>query len=341
MLKRKDNMNSIITVREQPDILENDSDIASTQGKPGKFTTSSVPWTKLGHIVSSPKTAEEAIEASGLNFDVQLLPMEYTRPDGTRCIYSNRFVVEREDTGVPLGTVSGRYTPVQYRDAFSFMNTIHPEFVAAGPLNGGKQGFMVVKVPDIQLKVLDGEDTHDLFTVLRTSHDRSRAIEVYVMPLRYICMNQLTLRSFGTNAPHRWSITHTTNAFTRLSEANDTIRNLNSYARQYEENASRLALVKLADTQARTILQSILPDYTKKRNEFSDRIISMWHSDERVGYSGTGWGLVQAVSTYYDHERSGGSPQSRFLGALQGQTHQAINKTAAQILTRYVRSSNV
>lgn len=334
-------MSNAIIVREQTDVLEDDRVISSTQGKPGKFTTGNVPWMKLGRIVSSPKTAEEAIEASGLNFDVQLLPMEYTRPDGTRCLYSNRFVVEREDTGVPLGTVSGRYTPVQYRDAFSFMNTIHPEFVAAGPLNDGKQGFMVVKVPDIELNVLNGEDVHDLYAVLRTSHDRTRAIEIYVMPLRHICMNQLTLRSFGTNAPHRWSIVHTTNAFARLSEANDTIKNLSSYARQYEENASRLALVKLADTQARTILQSILPNYTKKRDEFSDRIVSMWHNDERVGYSGTGWGLVQAVSTYYDHERSGGSPQSRFLGALQGQTHQAINKTAAQILTRYSRSSSV
>ena len=55
---------------------------------------------------------------------------------------------------------------------------------------------MVVKVP-MAINVLSGDDPHDLYGVLRTSHDLSRATEVMVMPLRGRCMNQLTLHSFS------------------------------------------------------------------------------------------------------------------------------------------------
>ena len=74
----------------------------------------------------------------------------------------------------------------------------------------------------------------------------------------------------------------------------------------------------------------------KKRDEVTASITGLL-TDERVGeeYANTGWGLVQAVSTYYEHERAGGTPQSRLLGALEGQTFKAITKTTNALMTRY------
>lgn len=304
--------------------------------KPGMFTLDSVPWMRLGKITSEPLTAHDAVAASGLNFDVTRQPVYFRASDGSVKKYDNRFVIERLDTREPLGVVTGEYEIIQYREAFDFMDTVSPRFVAAGTLNGGRQGFMVVEVPDVTIKVLGDEDPHQLYAVLRTSHDRTRAVEVVAMPLRHICMNQLTLKSFGHNAPHRWSIRHTRTAPARLNEATQTLENLSAYARFYEETAQRLALTQMANDQAMQVLTSVLPA-VKKKDEVAARILDMWHADQRVNYGGTGWGLVQAVSTYYEHERFGGTPQSRFLGAIQGQTQAVVSKTAAHVLTRFRR----
>jgi hypothetical protein len=106
------------------------------------------------------------------------------------------------------------------------------------------------------------------------------------------------------------------------------------YAKNYEQNATRLANITVNDENARDILKRVLPD-RPKRDEVIVKIISGWHSrPDTVGFVESGWGLVNAVSEYFEWDRTGGSPESRFLAALQGQTHAAINKTAALVLTR-------
>jgi hypothetical protein len=64
------------------------------------------------------------------------------------------------------------------------------------------------------------------------------------------------------------------------------------------------------------------------------QIMDLWTTSPTVGYAGTGWGLVNAVSEQFDWYRQGGTAESRFLGALAGNTHKAINDVAAQVLAR-------
>ncbi|OFW55834.1 MAG: hypothetical protein A2Y75_05315 [Candidatus Solincola sediminis] len=303
------------------------------------FSTDDVPWMKLGKLSSDSLTLDEAIHAAGLDFTVSPQPVMFRRGEEL-LTYDGRFVITRDDTGAPLGVVSDEYTPVQYSDAFRFMETINARFVAAGALNGARQGFVVVKLEGTKLDVFDGQDPHDLFAVLRTSHDRTRGIEVCVMPLRYRCMNQLTMPSFGSDATLRWSIRHTKSVHDRLAEAEATIANVKKYAIVYADTAQRLASITLSTASATEILTKyVLPNYAKKRDDVAQRIIEMWRTDDRIGaaYSHNGWGLVQAVSTYYDHDRTGGSPQSRFLAAIEGQTQKAIAKTAGVVLSRYAK----
>jgi len=72
-----------------------------------------------------------------------------------------------------------------------------------------------------------------------------------------------------------------------------------------------------------------------KTGEKIEIIIRNTHDVERNGFAGTGWGLVNAVSEHMDWQRILGTPESRFLGALQGQTYRAINRTAALVLSRH------
>jgi phage/plasmid-like protein (TIGR03299 family) len=325
-------------------------------GKSVQFTDRVVPWMKLGKIVDGAVTAADAAKLGGLNFTVSLHNVYFTcdkasaamqddsvidndnvSPDCLRNM-TNRKVVVRDDTLDPLAVVSAGYPVLQYHEAFDFMDTVAASstnaarYVAAGALKGGKQGFMIVRAPDdMQLDILDGQDPHEIFLALRTSHDLTRAVEVMAMPLRGKCMNQLTLASFTANVPHRWSVRHTTTMKAKLAEAEKSLANLGAYTTRFNELAKRLVAVKVTDEKARYVLNHVITNRPKK-NDVIDLIIQKMHKSPTVGWDGTGWGLVNAVSEYFEWGRSGGSPESRFLNALQGPTHKAINKTAVYLL---------
>lgn len=304
--------------------------------KTTQFSSRVVPWMKLGQIVDGTVTAAEAAKLGGIDFKVAERPL-YFRTNGKDSTYrriDERKVLVHEDTNQWLGIVSKDYPVVQYGEAFDFMEAVGVRFVAAGGLRGGRQGFMVVET-DVQFSTdFLPDDDQKLYGVLRTSHDCSRSIEVMVMPLRGRCMNQLTLRSFAKNVPHRWSVVHAGDVKSKLAAARASIGKLDDYAKSFESNARRLIETKVTDDVAQTILKYVLPD-RPKRPQVIESIIAGWHERTATnGYDGTGWGLVNAVSEYFEWDRALGSPESRFLAALQGQTHNAINKTAGYILTR-------
>jgi phage/plasmid-like protein (TIGR03299 family) len=300
-------------------------------------STREVPWMKLGKLTEKPMHAAEAAELGGLNFQVEKWPL-YAGPPGqphgsaTLKPINERVAIFRTDTAQWLGIMSKTYPLLQYSEAFDFMDTVAPEYVACGALKGGRQGFMVVQAPE-NFHVMSEVDPHDLYVVLRTSHDGSRAIEVSVMPLRHRCMNQLTLNTFASGIPHRWSIKHTTTMAAKLKDAQLSLSHVGQYAKRFAEVADKLMNVKVTDEKATTILRAVLPDRPRRDDQVST-ILNSWHTSETVGFDWSGWGLVNAVSEYFDWGRAGGSPESRFVGALQGQTTNAINKVAGRILSR-------
>lgn len=300
-----------------------------------QVSTREVPWMKLGKIKDGgAMTAEEAAVAGGLNFKVEKRNLYMDEPNDVLGITKivERSAIARSDNGKWLGIMSKDYPLLQYGEAFDFMNTIEPTYVAAGALKGGKQGFMVVKAPE-NFSIMSDYDRHDMYFVLRTSHDGSRAIEVSVMPLRDRCMNQLTLSSFSKGIPDRWSVKHTSTMHAKLKDAQDSLTNMNQYADRFEHIANRLIDISVTDGHAEKILKLALPDRPRRDDQIST-IINSWHTAETVGtdFDWTGWGLLNAVSDYFDWGRSGGTAESRFVGALQGQTRNAINKTAEALL---------
>jgi phage/plasmid-like protein (TIGR03299 family) len=300
-----------------------------------QVSTREVPWMKLGKLADEPMTAAKAAKLGGLDFQVEKCELFYETTAGDGKLLNpvkERRAIVRVDTGTWLGIMSKDYTLLQYGEAFDFMDTVNPRYVAAGALKGGRRGSMVVST-GTPINILDGDDPHELYAVLRTSHDGTRAIEVAVMPLRGLCMNQLTLQSFTKSVPHRWAVRHTGNVQLKLHDAVESVKHLEHYAAALEKTAERLALMQITDDIARTTLEAALPD-RPRRAEQVEQIISTWHTAETVGFDWTGWGLVTATSDYFDWQRTGGSPESRFVGALQGQTHNAINRVAGRLLSR-------
>lgn len=294
------------------------------------FSNRTVPWMKIGKLTDELHTAKEAAVKAGLDFEVTEAPVAFLW-EGNWVRMGNRKTIVRKDTGIPMSITSADYPILQYSEAFDFMDQINPMYVAAGQLKGGKQGFMVAQVPeDFEINVLDG-DKHQMYMVLRTSHDLTRAVEVAMMPLRMKCMNQLTLRSLTRGVEHRWTIRHTSTMHQKLAEAKNTLLKYGLYVDAFKTLAERLAAVKVSQDNARFILKQILPDLPKTEERINS-IITLWQTGDTVGYTDNGWGFTNAVSDYYDWGRTGGNSESRFVASLQGQTHTAVNKVAARVL---------
>lgn len=309
-------------------------------------STREVPWMKLGKLADAVMTSDEAAKLGGLDFSVEKRSIFYGNDvdvitdldDITRI--SERAAIVRTDTNTWLGIMSAEYPILQFSEAFDFMNGVGGGFVAAGALKGGKQGFMVVELPEYRSALGIG-DWHSTYAILRTSHDGTRAVEISVQQLREKCMNQLTLNTFTKGAEHKWSVTHTKNMHKKLADAAEAMKKVGVYVKAYEDLAQRLVEKRLDGDKARKILKMVIPKNdnakTPQQDKTIDRILTMFGSDTTVDYFGTGWGLVQAVSGYFEWDRyegkqGTGNNESKFTNALSGSTFKHVNRTSQLVL---------
>ena len=314
--------------------------ISSNDSK--SFTSRQAPWLKLGPQIDGDVNAAEAAALGGLDFEVELRAASFSSVSDkgnkmSRTVTTRKAII-RSDTEEFFDFVSVDYVPVQYGDAFTFMDEINPRYVAAGVMSGGRQGFVVAQLPDVSqipLEINGVVDPHDYYVILRTSHDRSKAMEISLMPLRGLCMNQLALNSMMQSAPQRWSIKHIGDVKDKMVEAQRVLKTAPKYAEIFAAKARQLGSVTVTDEDSRSILKRVLPDKVK-RDEMIDAIMSTYHNDPTVGFVGTGWGLANAVSTYYDWGRNDGTrtDQSKFTSGLTGDTAKYFNRTAQLILNR-------
>lgn len=273
---------------------------------------------------------DEAIQLGGMNFDVIKRPAGYMTETGTWATADNRVAVVHGKTGEVFDYVSHDYEVLQFREAFDFMNGLSSKYVAAGVLRGGRQGFIVIENDRV---LRPAGDEHKLYTVLRTSHDRSRAVEVSVMPLRGMCMNQLTLASFAKGAQQRWAIPHTRSMHDKMHQAQATLQRVDEYADAFEKIVEQLVLVTPTEEQARAMLDDAIKTGGKGRDEIFDTILHNWHDNEdTVGYNDSAWALVNATSEYLDWQKPKGTAQSRFLNALQGSTRSTLSSLTRSCL---------
>jgi phage/plasmid-like protein (TIGR03299 family) len=309
-----------------------------------QFSARTVPWLKVGTQVEAAVTATEAIELAGLDWEVAVRKDGFQTAGGTWRVDPEKRKIVRVDTEQPLGTVSKDYKMLQYSEAFDFMNEISPHFVAAGQLRGGRQAFVVVEAPGYaKLETLGGEDEHDLYVVLRASHDGTRAIEVNLLPLRGACMNMLPAANFGRSdrgynakARQRWSVRHTKNMRVKLEQARAVIDGTEAYAAAFNEMAERLAAIELTLEQATEVIAETVPAHLSKPERVQSAILNLYQNSRFNGYRGTGWGVLNAVTEYYDHFRGSErrAAETRWVQGLDGTTTRAINHTIEVLRAR-------
>ncbi len=283
-------------------------------GKASMFYVGEVPWHQLGTRLDNPATSQEAIEAAGLDFDVELKPI-HTYVDFEEKLIPNKYATMRSDTNDVLGVVGARYQPIQNREAFTFFDALVGEdeaiYHTAGVLGKGERIWILAKLPD-HIKI-GKKDIVDKYLLLTNSHDGSSVVRAKLTPIRVVCNNTLSV-ALSQKSEQEISIRHTASAVDKLEEAHKLLGLTNSLYEQLDGIFNTMALRKISDKQLMDYVKTLVPENPEAkhqtRNEnIRNSILDLHETGLGADLSrGTVWGAYNAVAEYADHVQGSKNP---------------------------------
>jgi phage/plasmid-like protein (TIGR03299 family) len=271
--------------------------------------TGEVPWHRLGTRLDEPATASEAIEAAGLDFEVEL----------TRLVTINdipvpdKLAVVREDSHTILGVVGNTYRPVQNRECFGFLDAIVEDgglrYHTAGALGKGERIWMLAKLPD-DIRVKNSDDITEKYLLLSNSHDGSSSLRVYFTPIRVVCANTLAIATRNGRG-QGVSIVHKGNLTSKVRQAQEVLGLAKRFYDDAEEQINRLARHYPSLRQLEEYFRQVYPDApdgestrTKNVRQEMLRLFEQGIGHDMPDIRHTTWTALNAVTEYVDHYRS-------------------------------------
>lgn len=271
--------------------------------------TGEVPWHRLGTRLDEPATASEAIEAAGLDFEVEL----------TRLVTINdipvqdKLAVVREDSHTILGVVGNTYRPVQNRECFGFLDAIVEDgslrYHTAGALGKGERIWMLAKLPD-DIRVRNSDDITEKYLLLSNSHDGSSSLRVFFTPIRVVCANTLAIAARNGRC-QGVSIVHKGNLTSKIRQAQEVLGLAKRFYDDAEEQINRLARHYPSLRQLEEYFRQVYPDSpdgestrTKNVRQEMLRLFEEGIGHDMPDIRHTTWTALNAVTEYVDHYRS-------------------------------------
>lgn len=279
-------------------------------------------------------TSQEMLQAADLDWDVAVRPLWRRMADGSFKQHSKQREVFRTDTEDELGVCKTRYEVFSNREAFAFGDALVAEgtgkWTVAGQQNGGARVFMVMELGE-GFNVLGG-DSYQSYLFLRTSHGDGTSISAMVLPFRLQCTNQSALAR--REAMSSWSIPHTTTVSARLEEARNALKLTMNYEAEFAKLAEQLAAIKVTDEQVKALINSIVPTKRARRDDvIADIIANYQTSPTAAEFRGTGYGLLNGVTEYYDHVKTQRNGNARFESIMFGEGRIVRDGLTANLLS--------
>ena len=284
-------------------------------GEAAMFYAGKAPWHGLGTKLENPATAEEAICAAKLDWEVRKIPLCAVSEGITRVVNGKYAIVPShrwKDPVCPIfGTVSTGYTPLQNRDAFRFFDPIVGEGAAiyhtAGALGDGERVWMLAKLPD-DIQVAVG-DISNKYLLLSNSHDGRSSVQIKFTPVRVVCNNTL-VQALGSGETIR--VSHTSDLRNRLDIARQNLRLINTRYTSIESTFRDMVRVKMDDTRLAAYLKLVFPEpHDPKDERAAEQVWKIRKSatflfvngkGNRLGaVAGTLWAAYNGVAELIDH----------------------------------------
>lgn len=196
-------------------------------GRASMFFVGELPWHGLGQQLHGRPTVREAIDAAGLGWEIELVPLV---TEDAHAPAPARAVRRTADQRV-LGVVGPAYHALQNRDAFAFFQPFLDAGLASlhtgGSLCDGKKVWLLVRIEREPLVIGDGDEIQK-FVLLSNSHDGTTSVRVGFTPIRVVCANTLALAHADKAGSKLIRVRHTR----RLADNLDALREVMDLADQ-------------------------------------------------------------------------------------------------------------
>lgn len=294
-----------------------------------------VPWHGFGRKVDGLQTAEEALVAAELDWEVNQRPLYYRDPTtqkGDLKKVEERVANVRMSDGKYLGVVSPSYKIVQNATAFKIADAIVEDggakYETAGSLREGRVVFLSMEIPR-EIKVPGDDGDIRPYLLIRNGHDGRYALGGAVTPIRGVCENTVNA-AFGA-AVSSFSLRHTSGIEDRIEEARRALGLTHAYLDQFEEIAEKMLLTKLTRKQVLNTIAQTFPIKDVNPLQLTERelalaiadsgttsptlkALAMVDTSENIdNIRGTAWGVFNGIAEYLDY---GTFYRSRGVSAL-------------------------
>ncbi len=286
-------------------------------------------WHGLGETMQPGASIEQWQEAAGMAFAVQRARVRYATGHGQATSayreVKDRVVLLRSDTGADLGIVSDSYKVVQPRTVLEFFREWAERggvtIESAGVLFSGARFFATAKLADGV--TVGSSDKVVPYALLSTSADGSLATECRWTTVRTVCNNTLTMARKGA-ACHKVSHRSVWNP----ADARAAVEAAQAEFGAFMAAARTLAGVRMSSKDAQDFTVKLLTtgardaDKARESSAFI-RIMSLFSGAGKGAMletaRGTGWGWLNAVTDYVDHDARARSDEHRAAAAQWGE----------------------
>jgi phage/plasmid-like protein (TIGR03299 family) len=295
------------------------------------------PWHGLGQELKQDATIEQWRLAAGMDWTIQSAPVEFQDQTGWAHDFQGQNVLYRSDTKAPLSVVSNRYKAVQPHDVLNFFKDLVEEngfrLHTAGTLFGGKRFWALAETGKFA-EVTEGDGIGG-FLLLSTSADKSLATTARFTSVRVVCNNTLSMAT--SNNDNCVSFTHSREFDHQLMKAKlgAAVNSFDGFMvmSQYLQK-QRIQLDEAKEFVAKILDSQYVAENEPKESRTFRKIMELFKGEakgaELVG--NTKWGLLNAVTEYYDHHSPARTDDARLNSAWFGNGEIAKAK-AIEVLT--------
>lgn len=297
------------------------------------FSVNEVPWHGLGNIIDHVPTIEEAIIASGLEWNVSSKKMFINDDNDNLIQVPAQNALVRNDTLQVLGVVGDRYEIYQNSDMWQFIDVFQKEtgihLETAGSLRNGRTTWVLAKNDKEILEVVKNDPIEEYF-LFRNSFDGSTPISLMFTNIRVVCNNTLTSALKGAN--NIFNVRHTKSSGDQLKEVHKALKAQYKFKVKFIEGLETLSRFQMGDTDINNFLENTLfplkaqniqdiDDTTKNIIDISEmkgrgitvrnnkieairELIAAGAGTDIPGVYGTAYGVYQAVTEWADHNKT-------------------------------------
>lgn len=283
------------------------------------FSVRETPWHKQGTILLNAPTTEEAILAAKLDWEVRKVEnyIRVDRPirlgeDGPQFDYlptDARSIVRMSDDGpIVLGTVSGRYEPVQNRQAFKVFDELlignGYTYETAGAIKNGRKVWILAKAPD---GTTVGDDRVDQYVLIVTSHDGTMNLRLLPTGVRVVCNNTMTW-ALQAGEGDGFAIRHTESVHEKLGQAKDALAATHFSFMQATQLWNHMQDMRIEPLEAIRYWEKVMPTLNKRgesntwKTAFDNIANSFMYGRGNKGE--TLWHAYNALTEWVDHIRN-------------------------------------